>query len=176
MESAAILTYDSAFLDALSARAISSRRLRQHHNIHTSFDDPCQRFLNALEPGTYLQPNRHARRPRAKLLAALRGAFAAVLFDGAGTVTRVAPFAAGATDGRALAVEIAPRVWNTVVSLEHASVLLEVKAGPFDPGEPAETAAWAPGPNEPTAAPYAEWLRQTVAAWAGVPVPAPNWL
>lgn len=163
----AVLEFDDAFLDALSARAAASPRLRQHHNIHASFDDPCQRFLNAMEPGTYLQPNRHALVPRAKLLTALRGCFAAVLFDDRGNVTRVARFAAAGAGNGAVAIEIAPATWNTVLPLETRSVLLEVKAGPFDPAAPREVAPWAPAEGGKAARGYLAWLRRVVKAWPG---------
>ncbi len=34
-------------------------------------------------------------------------------------------------------------IWNTVVALESNSILLEVKAGPFDPFQPKDLAIWA---------------------------------
>ena len=48
--------------------------------------------------------------------------------------------------GMALAIglEINPETWHTVVALEPGSMLLEVKAGPFDPDKPKEPAPWAP--------------------------------
>lgn len=139
-----VQVFDKGFLDALSEAARASPRLRQHHNIHVSYDDPCQRFLNAMEPSSYLRPHRHASVPRTKLLTALRGKFALVLFNDAGTVTRVALLGGSASPGFSNAAEVAPNCWNTVLSLEPGSVLLEVKQGPFDPTGPRDIAPWSP--------------------------------
>ena len=43
-----------------------------------------------------------------------------------------------------VAIELLPETWHTVVSLQPGSVLLEVKAGPFNPEESKEFASWAP--------------------------------
>lgn len=148
----------TAFLDALSARAAASPRLRQHHNIHASYDEPCQRFVNAIEPGSYLQPSRNLAVPRSKLLVALRGEFALVLFDDDGAVTSVDAFGTAGGEVANIAVELVPGCWNTVVSLMPGSVLLEVKAGPFDPGAPRESAPWAPAEGSPGADDYQQGL------------------
>ncbi len=41
---------DKALLRDLSARARANPRLRQNYNIHDSYDEPCQRLLNAMYP------------------------------------------------------------------------------------------------------------------------------
>ena len=38
---------------------MNSPRLRLNHNFHDDLADPINRMLNALEPGTYLQPHKH---------------------------------------------------------------------------------------------------------------------
>lgn len=162
MEHYAIQEFGGAFLDALSARAVASPRLRQHHNIHASYGDPCQRLLNAIEPGSYLRPYKHLVTPRSKLLVALRGQFAVVLFDDEGSIQRVVPFAAGAAENMDAAVEIAAHCWNSVLSLASGSVLLEVKAGPFDPSEPREFPTWAPAEGSAEASEFLGGLEVAV--------------
>jgi cupin fold WbuC family metalloprotein len=152
--------FDSAFLDELSARAAASPRLRQNHNMHADYNEPCQRFFNAIEPGSYLRPHRHWLIPRSKLLVAVRGRFATVLFDDAGEVERVIRFAAGGDSGWAVAAEVPAGRWNTVLSLKRGSVLIEVKAGPFDPDAPRELAPWAP--DDSVAAEYLDRLYRRV--------------
>ena len=46
---------DTATLDALTAEARRSPRLRMNRNLH-AMDDPIHRLLNATEPGTYVAP------------------------------------------------------------------------------------------------------------------------
>ncbi len=47
---------DQEMFSALSSVAQSSERLRQNLNFHDSFDDPSQRMLVAIEPGSYVRP------------------------------------------------------------------------------------------------------------------------
>ena len=46
-------------LDETQAKALQSPRLRMNYNFHERLDDPINRLLNAMEPGTYLRPHRH---------------------------------------------------------------------------------------------------------------------
>jgi cupin fold WbuC family metalloprotein len=62
-----MIVFGSEYLDELSGLAKVSPRLRQHRNIHTSYDDPCQRLFNAIEPESYIRPHRHAADPRDEL-------------------------------------------------------------------------------------------------------------
>ena len=148
---------DQHVLDVLTERARASPRLRQHQNLHGSYQDPCQRLLNAVEPGSYLQPKRDVSVPRGKLLVALRGCFALLQFDNNGSISGVTEFAAGGAAG--VAVEVVPTCWNTVVSMKTGSVLLEVRPGPFDPNHLGDFAPWAPEPGDAGAAEYLRRLQ-----------------
>lgn len=154
---AGVRVVDQYVLDTLTSRAKVSPRLRQHQNLHRSYQDPCQRLLNAVEPGSYLRPKRDVSVPRDKLLVALRGRFALLKFDDDGSITGLAEFAADGAGGAA--VEVAPSCWNTVVSLKTGSVLLEVRSGPFDPGHLGDFAPWAPEPGSVDAAEYLQRLQ-----------------
>lgn len=156
---------DDGVLDALTARAKASPRLRQHLNLHHSYDDPCQRLLNAIEPGSYLRPKRDMTVPRGKLLVALRGGFALVRFDADGNVTEAVRFAAGGGDHAAVAVDVTPACWCTTVSLESGSVLLEARPGPFDPEHLGDFAPWAPESGTDSVTAYLVWLEEVVKAW-----------
>lgn len=154
-------------LSALSAAARASPRLRQHRNLHTSYSDPCQRVLNAIEVDSYIQPHRHLRDPKRETLMGVRGQFALVTFDDAGDIVAVTAFGiSGETAVSTLAtgVEIPHDVWHTALALEPGSILLEIKAGPFNPETAKEAAPWAPEENSPGAIRYFESLRQHVNA------------
>ncbi len=43
-----------------------------------------------------------------------------------------------------MGVEVSSDVWHTVIALESGSVLLEVKAGSFDPSRPKGIVLWVP--------------------------------
>ena len=49
-------------LTSLTQQAKQSPRLRMNYNFHSELEDPVQRLCNAMEPGTYVRPHRHAQR------------------------------------------------------------------------------------------------------------------
>ena len=133
------------YLNELTLQAQGSRRKRQHRNIHESYAELCQRLFNAIEPGSYIRPHRHAADPRDELLIAVRGSMALVTFDEQGMVIGVVRFGVDRNgDGLAVGAEVPAATWHTVIALEPGCVLLEVKAGPFDPNQPKDLAPWAP--------------------------------
>ena len=147
-------------LGALVTQAEGSPRLRQHQNIHAAFDEPCQRLFNAIEPGSYIRPHRHASVPRDELLVAVRGLMALVTFDDAGRVQQVVQFGSEKYGSDlAIGVEVSPDTWHTVLALVSGSVLLEIKAGPFDPEQPKDLANWAPEEGGSAAHTYIEQLQ-----------------
>lgn len=151
--------FSASYLNDLTAQAQGSPRKRQHRNIHESYADPCQRLFNAIEPGSYIRPHRHAADPRDELLVAVRGSMALVEFDEQGKVTGVVRFGVDRNEeGFAVGVEVPANTWHTVIALEPSCVLLEVKAGPFDPNQPKDLAPWAPDEGAPAALAYLDKL------------------
>lgn len=151
--------FGADYLNELTAQAQCSTRKRQHRNIHESYADPCQRLFNAIEPDSYIRPHRHATDPRDELLIAIRGLMALVTFDEQGKVISVLRFGADRKkEGVAVGAEVPTDAWHTVIALEPGSVLLEVKAGPFDPNQPKDLAPWAPVEGGQSAKQYLEKL------------------
>jgi cupin fold WbuC family metalloprotein len=123
---------DQALFDQVAAEARSSARLRTNHNLHQE-SDPVQRFLNVLQPGTYVRPHRHRRqRPGAgfECFVVLQGAIGLLLLDGAGSVRQRERLEAG---GPVRGIQIAEGLVHTLVALAPDSVMLEIKEGPYDP-------------------------------------------
>lgn len=151
------------YLDELTVQAQTNQRKRQHRNIHESYEDPCQRFFNAIEPWSYIRPHRHASDPRNELLIAVRGLMAIVTFDDQGVLSKVVRLGNGKScQGLAVGAEVPANQWHTVIALESASVLLEVKAGPFDPNQPKDLAPWAPVEGGVGAQQYLEELMSKI--------------
>lgn len=150
-------------LNELTELAKASVRLRQHRNVHQSYQDPCQRLLNAIEPGSYIRPHRHKSDPRDEMLVAVRGLMALVTFGDDGNVTEVVRLGTEryGVNARPLA-ELSSDVWHTVVALESGCVLLEIKAGPFDPDQPKDLALWAPEENSEEAQAYLSKLLERI--------------
>lgn len=154
--------FSAAFLDDLVARAEQSPRRRQHANIHRDYADPVQRLFNAICTDSYIRPHRHCRDGKRESLIAVRGRFALIAFDGSGNIEAASPF--GTARGDDAGVELAPQQWHTVIALERGSILLEVKAGPFDPGAAKEMASWSPEEGSAEAAAYLAELRAACSA------------
>lgn len=151
--------FHAQFLDDLRGQAKVSPRLRQHRNVHQSYQEASQRLFNAIEPGSYIRPHRHTSDPREELLIAVRGVMAMVTFDDQGAVTKVLRFGSDRHgDEMAVGAEMSSSTWHTVIALEPGCVLLEVKAGPFDPNQPKDLAPWAPEEGTSTAVSYLQQL------------------
>ena len=146
-------------------QATQSPRARQHRNIHTSYDDPCQRFMNAIGMESYIRPHRHSLDPKTETLIALRGLFALVTFNDDGTIQEVMHFGTekhtgNDTEGLGIGADIPPGVWHTIIALVPGAVMLELKAGPFNPNAAKEPAPWAPEEGTPEGMAFLDGLRK----------------
>ena len=148
-------------LDLLVTQAKNSPRLRQHSNIHLDYADPCQRLFNSIEPDSYIRPHRH----RIETLFAIRGLMALVAFNNDGAIEGIQRFGIGSSSDSvniAAGIEIPSNKWHTVVSLASGSILLEIKAGPFDPKIPKSLAPWAPDEGTSDGANYLKQLKEKI--------------
>lgn len=137
--------FGADFLKEISVNSHQSGRLRQHFNVHTSYEDNCQKLFNAIQPGSYIRPHRHLIDPKNELLVAIKGLMTLIVFDDLGQIKKKIFLGSEKyKDADAVAVELTPDLWHTVVALEKDCVLLEIKPGPFDPSRPKELAPWAP--------------------------------
>lgn len=157
--------FSSSYLASLINEANSSPRVRQHRNIHSSYEDPCQRFLNAIGVDSYIRPHRHALDPKAETLIAVRGLFALVIFDDTGAIREIIRCGTeryAESNDLAVGANLAPGTWHTIVALQPGSVLLELKAGPFNPGAAKEPAPWAPEEGTTEGQAYLLELRKSI--------------
>lgn len=93
---------------------------------------------------------------------------ALITFDDQGYVTGILRFGSE-KHGSDLAAgtEVASSTWHTVVALEPGCVLLEVKAGPFDPNKPKDLAQWAPAEGSTMAQGYLQGLTELAGKFRG---------
>ncbi len=138
---------DQALIDSVSAAAALSPRKRKNFNFHQP-DDALQRFLNGVEPGTYFCPHRHVRAGKTEILLVLRGLVGVMQFSDEGEVTAATLAKPG---GSVYGVDLDPTDWHTLVVLEPGTVILECKAGPYEPGTAKDFAPWAPKEGTPAA-------------------------
>lgn len=156
-------SFDQEYLNDLILAAKSNLRQRQHINIHQSYQEPCQRLFNAIEPASYIRPHRHISDNKEELLVAVRGSLAVLNFDDNGTMVSTVLIGTEKYEGNySIGVEVPPCTWHTVVALEKGSVLLEVKAGPFNPDMPKDFAPWAPAEGSEEAIIYLHNLVSTL--------------
>lgn len=132
-------------LDETTARAKQSPRLRMNYNFHEELDDPVNRLLNAMEPGTYIRPHRHLNPAKDEIFLLLRGKAMLFLFDEEGNITEKLLLDPKAGSYGA---EIEPGIWHCLLVLESGTVVYEVKPGPFAPLHPENMAPWSPEPND----------------------------
>jgi cupin fold WbuC family metalloprotein len=121
---------DQNLLDALTAQAKASPRLRMNLNFHQSLEDKCHRFLNAIEPGAVVPVHHHPTKDESFVV--LRGKVRVSTYADDGTVLESVVLSAA--EGR-LGINIPKNVWHSVASLESGSVIFECKEGPFVPHE-----------------------------------------
>lgn len=122
-----------------------------NHNFHASLNDPINRMLNALEPGTYCRPHKHVNPDKREVFIVLRGRMAIILFNEEGEITRVIKLIP--KEGF-YGVEVPPGVWHMLVSLESKSVAYEIKDGPYNVDTDKNFAPWAPEESSPEAEEY----------------------
>ena len=122
---------DKEVLDALSAQAKASPRLRMNLDLRNSSADGSQRMLNAIEPGSPLPIHRHMK--SSETVVCLRGHLREVFYNDAGEVTEVIDLAPG---GDCVALCIPIGQWHGVEVLESGTVILECKDGAYEPQGP----------------------------------------
>ncbi len=136
---------------SLSARAMTSQRKRLNLNFHHGPPDVFQRMLNALEPGSYVQPHKHENPDKDEVFVILKGKLAVITFSDTGAVE---DFIILDNFVGNYAVEVPARTWHTIAALEAGTVVFEFKHGPYDPDTDKVFASWAPPENHPEAAQY----------------------
>jgi cupin fold WbuC family metalloprotein len=146
---------DNNLLNEVSAKAKTVARKRMNYNFHDDYSDPINRMLNALEPGTYCRPHKHEFPDKREVFMVLRGTFAVFFFNDEGEVIKIVRLSQ--SEGT-YGVDIAPRIWHSLVCLEPGSVAYEVKDGPYYQPDDKDFAPWAPAENSPEAAIYLEQL------------------
>jgi cupin fold WbuC family metalloprotein len=136
---------DKTLLDSVSAQAVNNRRLRMNYNFHRQLDDPLNRLLNAMEPGSYFPPHRHKNPDREEIFLVLRGSVRIFIFNEDGSVASSAEIS---PQKEVYGMEIEAGVWHSLIVLEPGTVVYEVKKGPYAPLTPDNIAPWAPDPAD----------------------------
>ena len=116
----------------VAAEARQHPRLRLNHNFHRE-QDSVQRFLNVLQPGTYVRPHRHRREQAGagfECFVVLQGSIGLLVLNSAGEVLQRERLEAS---GEVRGVQLAEGLFHTLVALDADSVMFEIKQGPYEP-------------------------------------------
>ncbi len=148
---------DEKLLSEVIKEAQSRERKRANYNFHPTYDDPINRMLNAFEPGTYVQPHKHENPDKREIFLLLKGKMAMVFFNDEGEITEhvILNYSTGN-----YGVEVPPKVWHTVISLESGTVVYEIKDGPYVQTDDKNFALWAPKEGDNSCSGYLQKLME----------------
>ena len=118
---------DTKLLDALTAQAKASPRLRMNLDLRNTPADQSQRMLNALEPGTVMPIHRH--RHTSETVVVLRGKVKWLYYNDKGELTDTILVEAG---GDICGLSVPMGQWHSIECLESGSVILETKDGAWE--------------------------------------------
>lgn len=118
---------DNNLLDALTAQAKASPRLRMNFDLRNTPEDHSQRMLNALEPGTVMPIHRH--RNTSETVVVLRGKVKRLYYNDKGELTDTILVEAG---GDICGLSVPMGQWHSIECLESGSVILETKDGAWE--------------------------------------------
>jgi cupin fold WbuC family metalloprotein len=114
---------------------------------------------------SYVRPHRHRNDPKVETLFAIRGRFLLVTFNDQGEIEEVIPFHSEkyqSSNDSGVGVEIQVGVWHTIIATEPNSILLEVKAGPFNLELSKEPAPWSPAEETEDGQAYLALLKNRI--------------
>ena len=116
---------DEQLINGVVEEAKRSPRLRKNYNFHGSLQDKCHRFLNALEPGTFIPVHHHPDKDETFVI--LKGKVRVTTYNDSGEVLATSVIS---HESGTYGIDIPKNVWHGLECLTPA-VLLECKAGPF---------------------------------------------
>lgn len=154
-----MIRINQELIEEVSRQAKQSPRLRKNFNFHKEASATMQRMLNAMEPNTYIQPHKHENPDKTEVFFSLRGRLAVIEFDDEGAITNVAVLN---PETGSFGVEVAPRTWHMIVSLDEGAVSYEVKDGPYDVAVDKCFAEWAPKEGDPHTAKYLATIKKAI--------------
>jgi cupin fold WbuC family metalloprotein len=147
-------------IEELIFQAKQSPRKRAILRLH-EHEEPVQRMVNALIPGTYVPPHKHENPDKVELFAILKGKIAILQFNERGDVEVIIKLEA---EGNVKIIDIPPRVYHGLLVLEPSAVL-EIIQGPYDAATHKYFAPWAPLESDPKAVDYLMYLTSIVDNW-----------
>jgi cupin fold WbuC family metalloprotein len=157
-----VVTVSKELIQQALVASRESPRKRIILPFHKSSDALLHRMLNAMQPGTYVQPHRHVDPPKEELFLVLRGAIDLIVFDAEGEISHVITLKA-ASDS--FGADLAAGRYHTFLVREADTVIYEVKLGPYTATTAKDFAPWAPPENTAGVGGYVAQIEQRIAAF-----------
>ena len=110
-----------------------------------------------MEPDSYVRPHRHAAGHKDETMLVLRGRFGLLIFDAAGAVITKAVLG---PDCEFSGANIPAGTFHSMVAFDSGSVVMEAKAGPYEPTTDKDWAPWAPPEGDPGGGAYVETMKR----------------
>lgn len=142
------------------AAARQSERRRMILPFHKHHDEPLHRMFNAMQPGTYVQPHRHASSGKNEAFVVLRGAIEFLVFDDDGRIALARMLRAGGPD---FGIDLAPTRFHSFLVRAADTLVYEVKNGPYTAMDDKDFAPWAPREGDEACARYVSALEAELA-------------
>lgn len=156
MKSSKTQVIDLQLLNKICSQASDAPRRRMNHNFH-QLEDTVQRFLNAIEPDSYIRPHRHVDPLKDETFLVLRGSGAVIIFEDDGSVAGIHILD---VEKGFWGVDIPGGLYHTILSFSENSVFFELKAGPYDPNADKGFSEWSPEENTSEAGAYLDSLKK----------------
>ena len=128
-------------IEKLVKSSRQSPRGRIIQPLHKSPAANLHRMLNAMQPGSYIQPHRHLYPPKAESVIVLQGEILVFIFTESGQVEAVYTITAGSAT---IGIDSEPGVYHTFLATRADTVIFEVKPGPYNQADDKDFAPWAP--------------------------------
>ena len=136
---------DTHKVNELIAQAKASPRLRAHYVLHDDNNEPVQRFIVALQRGTFVKPHKHKQPNKWELLNVIEGSLALLIFDDAGFLLE--KHLLGPNESNFM-IEMPANTWHMIYPVTEHAVLFELKEGPYIAAVPEDFVAWAPNEGD----------------------------
>ena len=119
---------DKKLFEEIAEQAAASPRLRMHYDLRDSADENGQRMLNVLLPGTKSAIHRHSN--TSEVVICIYGSCIERFYDDNGNETECITLTAG---GEVPGLVIPTGVYHSLEATDAMSVIVEAKAGKYDP-------------------------------------------
>ena len=119
---------DKKLFSEIAEQAAASPRLRMHYDLRDSADENGQRMVNVLLPGTKSAIHRHTN--TSEVVICIQGSCIERLYDDNGNETECITLTAG---GEVPGLVIPTAVYHSLEATDAMSVIVEAKAGKYDP-------------------------------------------